>query len=159
MKKIAIIAGIIMIVIVCIVVAIFSVLNKEKTPISSEEFKSIMEGKSFTIIDVTQQFVQYKDYMLEAYIAQKDDYQIEFYKLSSGENAVNMYETNKAKFETQKGNNATSTNANMKNYSTYSLNSNGKYKYISRIDDTFVYVDVDENNKEAIRDIIKEIGY
>ena len=97
--------------------------------------------------------------MLEAYIAQKDDYQIEFYKLSSEENAVNMYDTNKAKFETQKGNNATSTNANMKNYSTYSLNSNGKYKYISRIDDTFVYVDVDENNKEAIRDIIKEIGY
>ena len=36
---------------------------------------------------------------------------------------------------------------------------NGKYKYLSRIDNTLVYVDVDESYKDIVKDIMKEIGY
>ncbi len=47
----------------------------------------------------------------------------------------------------------------MKNYSTYSLTTNGKYKYLSRIDNTLIYIDASDDYKDAIKDIIKELGY
>jgi len=70
-----------------------------------------------------------------------------------------MYNTNKSKYESEKANVSSSTTSNMKNYSTYSLNTNGTYKYLSRIDNTLVYVDVDEDYKDDVKEIMKEIGY
>ena len=89
----------------------------------------------------------------------KSVYQIEFYELSNEENAISMHNTNKTKFESQKSNASASATASMNNYSTYSLTTNGKYKYLSRINNTLVYVDVDENYKDIVKDIMKEIGY
>lgn len=72
---------------------------------------------------------------------------------------VSMYNTNQQKFESQKSNRSTSSTASMKNYSTYSLTTNGKYKYLSRIDNTLIYIDASDDYKDAIKDIIKELGY
>lgn len=159
MKKALIIIGIIVVVLVGIVLIAFNALNKEKTPISADTFNTTMEGKGYVMTDSTSQFAQYGSLMTKSYIAQKGGYQIEFYELSSEENAISMYNTNKAKFESQKANTSTSSTVSMNNYATYSLTTNGKYKYVSRIDNTLVYVDVDETYKDTVKDIIKEIGY
>lgn len=159
MKKVLTVIGIIAIVIVGIVLIAFNTLNKEKTPMSASTFNATMENKGYIMTDSTSQFAQYENYMTESYIAQKAGYQIEFYELSSVEHAISMYNTNKTKFESQKTNASASATASMNNYSTYSLTTNGKYKYLSRIDNTLVYVDVDESYKDIVKDIVKEIGY
>lgn len=159
MKKALIIIGIIVVVLVGIVLITFNALNKEKTPISASTFNTTMEGKGYVMTNSTSQFAQYPNYMLESYVAQKTGYQIEFYELTSEENAISMYNTNKAKFESQKTNASASATASMNNYATYSLTTNGKYKYLSRIDNTLVYIDVDESYKDIVKDIMKEIGY
>ena len=159
MKKALIIIGIIVVILVGIVLIVFNTLNKEKTPISASTFNTTMEGKGYEMTDTTSQFAQYENYMSESYVAQKIGYQIEFYELTNEENAISMYNANKTKFESQKTNASASTTASMNNYSTYSLTTNGKYKYLSRIDNTLVYVDVDESYKDVVKDIMKEIGY
>lgn len=159
MKKALIIIGIIVIVLVGIVLVVFNTLNKEKTPISANTFNTTMESKGYIMTDTTSQFAQYGNYMSKSYAAQKTGYQIEFYELSSEENAISMYNTNKTKFESQKSNDSASAIASMNNYATYSLTTNGKYKYLSRIDNTLVYIDVDESYKDVVKDIMKEIGY
>ena len=159
MKKGLIIIGIIVVVLVGIGLITFNALNKEKTPISASTFNTTMESKGYVMTNTTSQFAQYPNYMSESYVAQKTGYQIEFYELTSEENAISMYNTNKTKFESQKTNASASATASMNNYSTYSLTTNGKYKYLSRINNTLVYVDVDESYKDIVKDIMKEIGY
>lgn len=157
--KVLIIVGIILAIIIGIVFIAIHNLNKEKIPATADKFKATMEAKEFKVIDVTSQFAQYSDYMNKAYVAQKDGYQIEFFVLSNVENATNMYDINKKKFESQKGNSSAFYTTNMKNYSLYSITTNGKYKYISRIDNTLVYVDADANYQKEIKTILKTLGY
>ena len=157
MKKVLIIIGIIVLVLVGVGFLAFNSLNKEKVSISASTFNTTMENKGYIMTDTTSQFAQYENYMKESYVAQKTGYQIEFYELSSVEHAISMYNTNKTKFESQKSNASASATASMNNYSTYSLTTNGKYKYLSRIDNTLVYVDVDESYKDIVKDIMKEI--
>ena len=174
MKKALIIIGIIAVILVGIVLIVFNTLNKEKTPITEDksntlnkgktpitaaEFNNIMENEGYVMTNTTSQFAQYPNYISESYVAQKSGYQIEFYELTSEENAISMYNTNEAKFESQKTNAAIYTTVSIKNYATYSLTTNGKYKYLSRIDNTLVYIDVDESYKDIVKDIMKEIGY
>lgn len=159
MKKTFIIIGIILAILALVIFVVFNVLNKEKTPMSADTFNTTMESKGYTLVDTTSLFAQYGNYMTKSYAAQKTGYQIEFYELSSVENAIDMYNTNKLIFESQKGDVSVSATTGINNYSTYSLSTNGKYKYLSRIDNTFIYVDVDESYKDIIEDIMKEIGY
>lgn len=158
-KKVLIIIGVIVVILVVVFFLIFSNLNKEKTPMSASTFSSTMETKGYTLTEATSQFSQYGNYVTKVYVAQKTNYQIEFYEISTEENAISMYNYNKSKFEAQKTGTYTSTNVDLKNYSIFSLTVNGKYKYISRIDNTIIYVDADEVYKNDIKNTIKELGY
>ena len=163
MKKGIIIAIVLIVLIPTILVGIgliaYNTLMKEKTPISAITFNTKMQEKGYITTETTNQFVQYGNYMKKSYVAQKTGYQIEFYELSSEENAIGMYNTNKTKFESQKSNSSAHSTISMNNYATYSLTTNGKYKYLSRINNTLIYVDVDESYKEVVKEIMKEIGY
>lgn len=159
LKKILKIVGIVVFVLVGIFIIVYNILNKEKTPISAERFNTIMEEKGYIMVDTTNQYAQYGNYILKSYLAQKSGYQIEFYELSSEENAIDMYNTNKSLFESQEPNVSASFTISMKNYGTYSLTTNEEYKYLSRIDNTLIYVDVDKNYKDTVKNILKELGY
>lgn len=158
-KKVLTIIGVIVFIIVIVFFRISSNLYKEKTPVSANEFSSTMETDGYTVTDITSQLSQYESYVTKAYVAQKTNYQIEFYEMSTEENAITLYNYNKSKFENQKTGTYTSTNVDLKNYSIYSLTVNGKYKYISRIDNTIIYIDADEVYKNDIKNTIKELGY
>ena len=158
-KKVLTIIGVIVVILVVVFFLIFRSLNKEKIPMSASTFNSTMETKGYTVTEVTSQFSQYGDYVTKVYVAQKTNYQIEFYEISTEENAISMYNYNKSKFDEQKKGAYTSTNVDLKNYSIYSLTVNGKYKYISRIDNTVIYIDADEVYKNDIKNTIKELGY
>ena len=159
MKKVLLIVLIVLLLLIGGCVAIFNSLNVEKVSITADDFHDIMAEKGYTLFDTTSQFAQYDGYMTKSFAAYKDGYQIEFYELSSSENAISMFNTNKAKFESQKENSSAYSSTNMNNYATYSLSTGGKYKYLSLINNTLVYTDIDNTHKDVVKPIIEELGY
>lgn len=131
-----------------------------KTPITSDDFKSKMEDKEFVVQDATSQMSQY-EYIKKVSIALKSDssYQIEFYELDSEDNAKKFYKSNKKIFEDSIKGTVLEKNVNLKNNDKYTLTTDGKYKVLSRIDKTVIYLNVDDSNKKEINEILKYLGY
>jgi hypothetical protein len=119
-----------------------------------------MQQKDYTVLDANSQFSDY-DYIQQVYIAvdSNSNYQIEFYELSDDSHATIFYNNNKEIFEESKENTSAETSVDLKNYSKYTLSSNGEYMVVSRIDNTVIYVDVDQNYKENVKDVLNELGY
>ena len=157
-KKVVIITIAILAIIVAVIACIFKNLNKEKIPMTTESFKNTMEEKGFTVQSAKEQFAEY-EYVKEATIASNGDYQLEFYELSDVDKAVFFFNNNKSIFEQSKGNASANTSVNMKNSSKYTQSSNGKYMVVSRIDNTVIYLDVEDSYKDAVKALLDEIGY
>lgn len=160
MKKSVIIAIIAVTIVVAIIGVIFVNLNKEKNSITASNFYTIMSQKEYSVQDASSQFSGY-DYVKQAYIAISKDYnyQIEFYELLDDAYATSFYNNNKSIFEASKGNASSETSVGLKNYSKYTLSSNGKYRVVSRIDNTVIYVDVDDNYEDTVKALLDELGY
>ncbi len=162
MKKTIVIISIVLLVLVTIVAGFtaFSLMNREKESITAEEFKIIMQDKGYLIADATSQFSEY-DYVSKVYLATTSDklYQIEFYTLSDDSSATYFFNTNKTLFEQNKTSVSTSTSSEFSNHAKYTLTSANKYMVVSRINNTVVYVNVDEQYKDNVKDILKELGY
>lgn len=161
MKKTIITVVIVIIAIILIGVGVLLInLNKEKESITASEFYEYATKKGYSVYDVNKQFSEY-DYIKQVYVAAGKDlkYQIEFYEIQDDEYATKFYNYNKSIFESSKGNSSAETNVGMKNYSKYTLSTNGKYMVVSRINNTVIYVEVDDNYKDTIKSILKELGY
>ena len=161
MKK-GIIIGIVAIIVVVLIAVgvLFIKLNKEKPSIDAQTFKKTMEEKGYQLADAKSQFSEY-DYIEKVYLAADSNfsYQIEFYQLANNDYANQFYIKNMKKIESSKSSSSIETNVSMKNYSKYTLLSNGKYMVISVINNTAIYVNVDESHKEEINNILKDLGY
>ena len=160
MKKPVIITIIAVVIAVAIVGVIFINLNKEKTSITASDFYTIMSQKGYNVQDANSQFSDY-NYIKQVYLAASKDYsyQIEFYELLDDSYATSFYNNNKSIFESSKGNVSAETSVGLKNYSKYTLSSNGKYMVVSRIDNTVIYVNVEDNYKDTVKSILDELGY
>lgn len=157
-KKTTIIIIAIIVLIIALCIGAYSLLNKPKTAISADTFNSSMTDKNYAVVDIINQYNEY-DYIKKAYVAKNDNYQIEFYETSNNDYAIQMYDNNKQTFENEKSDSSIETTKSAKNYSVYSLTVNGKYKYISRIDNTIIYINADKEYKDEIKEVIKELGY
>lgn len=131
----------------------------KKTAITTNEFMTKTNNSNYTNVDVLSQYAVY-DYIKEATVAKNEKgFQIEFYVLDNEANAISMFNTNKEDFQTYKGNKSSQASSSAKNYSKYSLTSNGYYMYICRVDNTLFYAKVNDNYKDEIKKIAKELGY
>ena len=159
-KTTIIIISIVGVLLIALMIGLFALLGKTKNPITAEEFKNIMEQKEYITGDATAQYDEY-GYVNKVYIAATKDrsYQIEFYVLEDIEYAKSFYNTNKKIFEEAKVSVSAESNVNLKNSSKYTLSSNGEYKVVSRIDNTVIYVDTEDKNRDIVKDILKELGY
>ena len=128
--------------------------------ITSDEFKSKMESKNFTIYNTKSQFASY-DQVKEALLAynEEKDYKIEFYILDTKDSAKIFYKTNKENFEEEKEGLATTTSVDLNNKNRYTQADSNTFKLISRIDNTVIYVNVNKEYKEDVSNILKELGY
>lgn len=133
-----------------------------KKALSSDDFKTKMEEKGFTVQDATYQLSSYS-YINKVYLAisSNSTYQIEFYDLATEDDAINFFNNNKSLFEKSKSNDSgdSETNLNLKNYTKYVLISGGRYKVVSRINNTVIYLNVEETNKDEVKQILKDLGY
>lgn len=130
-----------------------------KTAITTSDFKTKTEKLNYTTTDITSQYASY-GYIQEATVAQSSDgYQVEFYVLDDAGNATSMFNTNKTTFDSYKGNSSTEISASMGNYSSYTLTSSGYYMHLCRVDNTLLYVKVNDTYKDSVKSLIKELGY
>ena len=125
--------------------------------ITGDEFTSKMEAAGYAVYDISDQYSA--DIIYQALIAQKDDYQIEFYDLITTDDAISAFDYNKSDFESLQGTSAKNTNVEFSNGGRYTLTIDGSYKLISRIDNTFIYLDVPEKYKDDVVKVLKELGY
>ena len=127
------------------VILIKKFVHISKDSITSDKFIEIMEDNDFKVVEVTSQFKGSDIYVKEGYVAKKDEYQIEFYTFKNVDDADSFYNVNKAKFDTNVAN--TKVDFSGKNYATFNIEANGKYKFLERIDKTVIYINVDKNIK------------
>ena len=139
---------------------LFSTLTKEKDSITVSEFYNRMQEKGYIVQDAKSQFADY-DYVKQVYIALNNDntYQVEFYDLEDASYAVSFYKNNKAIFENSKGNSSAENNVEGKNHAKYTLSSNGQYMVVSRIDNTVIFVKVEDAYRDMVKSILNELGY
>lgn len=131
-----------------------------KKPISAEEFKLTLSAKGFTIQDLTYQFEKY-DYIEKVYVAinEKTGYQVEFYDFNKSDVALSSFNKNKKKFQDSINDGALGKNETHGMFNKYSVTTGGKYKVVSRIEDTIVYLDVDETYSDELQQILEDLGY
>ena len=131
--------------------------NKEA--IATDDFKTIAENYNCTIFDVMNQYSSYGTVENALVAKHSDGWQVEFYVLDSENSAISMFNTNQTNFENSKTGTSTGSSSSMGNYSTYTLNSGGTYMHLCRVDNTFLYVKVDDAYKDTVEKLIKDLGY
>ena len=143
--------------VLCLVFILVSVLSAcNKTAITAEEFTSKATSLGFTVVDITE---QYEGKTIAALIAidSTKSYQIEFYEVANQSLASGMFSQN-SEILNQIGS-GTSTSASGSNWAFLSKTAGGAYGYASYINTTFVYAREPEEYKEAIKNVMKELGY
>lgn len=131
-----------------------------KTAITAHKFAEVMKAKGYEVIDTTSVFnSQYEPEVKKGYLARTSDYQIEFYELHNEADAMEMYNWNKTKFESQKGSTSSHSTMSRNNYNIYNLTTNGKYYYLSRVDNSYLHIDVSDSFKDEVKNIASELGY
>ena len=152
--KIALIVIAVIVVVAVLVICAVLIFAKDKTVLTAEEFKTQMEEKGYIVEDATYQSTS-DDHIDQIYEATSQDngYKIEFYVFENIEYAKMFYDVNKDAFED------TISSGYLKNYSKYSLSSNNKYKVLSRVENTVIYVNENIAYTDAIKNLLNEIGY
>lgn len=138
---------------------VFVLTGCGKTAISTSDFKSKADNNGYTTKDVTSQF-QSTGIVKEATLAMSNEgYQVEFYVLSSKDNATSMFNTNKTTFETYKSGATSEGSTNLGDTQTYSLTTSSKYMYLCKVDTTLLFVNVDVKYKDKVKSFVKDLGY
>lgn len=143
--------------IICCVMLLALTGCGNKKAITTNEFSNIAKNNGLEIFDTTDQYAGYIEEGLIAY--KEDEWQIEFYILENDEKAISMFDTNKENFEESKGTSSTELSTTLGNYSTYELKSNGYFMYVARVDNTLLFVHVEDDYEDNVKTIIKELGY
>lgn len=129
--------------------------NKEALTV--DIFYSTMDEKGFELFDVTEHVKA--DYVETISLAVAEDYQIEFYVFTDTESSASVWEQNRSVFEEKSGTNGIRVTKNLSNYSFFSIQEDGVYRLVARIDNTMLYVVADDVHKEEIVELVKELGY
>lgn len=144
---------------VCLLAVSLTGCGTTRESMTDMEFQNAAEKAGYEVMDSTEQFAAY-DHIESASIAIKDnDYQVEFYTTSNSASATSMFQTSRASFETTNGSKTKEGEKSGKNYQSYSLLTNGQYIHVCQIDNTLVYVDVEEEHMGDVQEFLQDIGY
>lgn len=166
-NKTCLILGIVMGVLTIIVGAIIAILVivglsviKPKEDIDSREFKEYMSNAGYVITDATNQFPGVGT-LGKVYVAVDtlDGYQIEFYEFYDLEAAEMFYANNKKIFEESEDDSVLKSHVDGTNHHKYVLKTKYKYKVLSLVDNTVIYINAIDDAKEEIDEILEELGY
>ncbi len=156
--KLFLITGII---VFLILIAAFSFVfsAEDKTVVTGEEFVALAEEEGYTT-GVDHNFLNAnKDNYEEMYIAlaSGNAYQIEWYNLKDKEVANNFFENIRVQIEEKET--SSSSSAKLANYAWFKATTNDSYLYISRVEDTVVFLAVEKEFRSEAEAFIEKLGY
>ena len=131
----------------------------EKKMITSDQFIKLSKENKLTVYNITDQYKKEKKKKKGFVSINLRGWKVEFYELTSSDSAEEMFDTNKALFEKEKTKNSSDASSNIRNYNTYSLTTSLNYYYLSRVDNTLLYVKVDLSHKKDVKKFIDKLGY
>lgn len=143
---------------ICILVCFQLVGCGSKGSITADVFANSAENHGYVISYLDEQYSAYP-HIKSVIVAQKDGYQIEFFVLSSEDNAKSIYQTNAMLFDESKDGNYVETSSSGKNYNTYKVKDADEIMYVSRIDNTVFYARVNKAYEVEVSEIINLLGY
>ncbi len=126
-----------------------------KEPITGDEFVERTKKAGFTAIDIKESYSTFATnaYLINSdfkaiFIESRNVYDVEGVFLDECKN-VNFKLTQDAKIKNDSG----------KNWASYYATDIGQYFYVAFVDNTYLYVEGKEDNKERIESFIDSIGY
>lgn len=141
-----------------VIFLLLSGCGTSKAKLEPEQFKSRMENEGFEIKDASKE-MNY-DYIVKIYVAKKTNYNIEYYNIIDEEYAAIFYQNN-VEFINNNivGDEKAVLEESGNNYSKYTVVYDGRYKLVSRIDNTVIFLNVSDRYKDDIDDLIERLGY
>ena len=132
--------------------------GETRKKVDPSEFQTKMMKNGFQILDSTNE-MNY-DYIVKIYVAKSTNYNIEYYNIIDEDYASVFFQNNVDAIEkTIVGDKATIAQENGNNFSKYTLLYGGRYKIVSRIDNTVIFLNVSDRYKNDVDGIIEELGY
>ena len=141
-----------------ILIILLSACSLKRDSIDEDQFISIMTNEGFNVVNIKEQYIEY-GYFEEVYVAKNNNYQIDFYELEDDSYAKKLYNNNKQNMELEKSGSYIDSNVELINFNKYTLDNQGTYTVVSRIDDTIIYLGVSNEYKSEVNDILKKLGY
>ena len=130
-----------------------------KKAITTEKFIEMAKKNNFEILNATDEFKNYSQVKKATAAVSNDEWKVEFYILDTKDSAVGMFNTNKNIFDSSKSGVSSNFSVSLKNFESYTLKTNGYYKYVARIDNTIIYANVKEKYEAKAKEFIKKLGY
>ena len=134
--------------------------SSKRHAITIDEFEQMTNQKEYYFLNTTENF-QDDSMIQEAGLAYTAVWQIEFYVLDTEEDAITIYQKNITNYEDLKDtiNTYSLTEKTYRNGETYSLTTNTKYLYVSRIDRTVLFIYVPVEYRSKVSRFAKDLGY
>lgn len=129
-----------------------------KQALTTDEVKSKVSEIGFNVSDAKSEYADY-DHIIESLELGNSNFYIQFFVVNDEEKAKILFNNNKEIIDGNRNGTYKNSSTSGKNYETYELESDGKYMYVSRIDNTIIYANEKVEYKEEIRKIIDTLKY
>lgn len=147
----------IIIVVVLLITVLLMGCTITKEAITKEEFVERMENEGYAIADATNQFDE--GVVKSVTLAINDKFQIEFFDMPNADSAIVSFNTNKENIQNVKGGKYVEKSKSGSNFDSYKLKTDESYYVVSRIEDTFIYAVVPEDEKDNLDKVLTLLEY
>lgn len=159
-KSVKITIGVIVAVIVIAIICLAVVMQSGKKAITIEEFDSQAKELGYIMSEMQSSITEREEVTgSRAAISEDYSYLVTFYTLKDNDTANNFYNEQKETFDRLKQEGNEPVESKGRNYQTYTLKVDGKYNYISKVDNTIIQLTVSESEEQKVNELIKKIGY
>ena len=149
-----------LVVVLLMVAAVILILNgvAKKVAIDAETFTAQAEESGYYVgHDTFTESLRDEIESIVIAVEKEKDYQIEFYVFTENDIAYDVFTNNKSNFE--KEGYTTIGNINSEKFDSVTITTEDEYKYISRIDNTVLFIVVDKEYKEEVESFVEKINY
>ena len=129
----------------------------KKKKLEPEAFKTALQEEGFKVKDATSEMIY--DYIVQIYLASSTNYNIEYYEIRNNDLAAGFYKNNVEAIEKINYDEQKAVIDEASNYSKYTIILDNKYKVVSRVDNTVIFINAPSRYKENIDIILNKIGY
>lgn len=130
----------------------------KKEAITPYQLKTAAEKKDYQFMDISDQF-KYDKRINSVSLVSTNYWHVEFYVFEEKEGTLDVYESNKISFIDAKSETSSEVEKHSLNYDTYSLVTKTEFMYLSRVDNTLMFVRVPVEYRDKVLKFLESVGY